>query len=80
MANLTGWAVSALDKVVRQFRTEVEERAKKIAEGRKYAEPRDAFKRLMSLPVCDHAKYEHSQRHGAHMVTVMARRRSFESE
>ena len=34
MAKLTGWAVSALDKVVRQFRTEVEERAKKIAEDR----------------------------------------------
>ena len=34
MAKLAGWAVSALDKVVRQFRTEVEERAKKIAEDR----------------------------------------------
>ncbi len=34
MAKLTGWAVSVLDKVVRQFRTEVEERAKKIAEDR----------------------------------------------
>ncbi len=34
MAKLTGWAVSALDKVVRQFRTEVEERAEKIAEDR----------------------------------------------
>ena len=34
MAKLAGWAVSALDKVVREFRTEVEERAKKIAEDR----------------------------------------------
>ncbi len=34
MAKLAGMAVSALDKVVRQFRTEVEERAKKIAEDR----------------------------------------------
>ena len=34
MAKLAGWAVSALDKVVRQFRTEVEERAEKIAEDR----------------------------------------------
>jgi hypothetical protein len=34
MAKLTGWAVSVLDKVVRQFRTEVEERATKIAEDR----------------------------------------------
>ncbi len=34
MAKLAGIAVSALDKVVRQFRTEVEERAKKIAEDR----------------------------------------------
>ena len=34
MAKLASWAVSALDKVVRQFRTDVEERAKKIAEDR----------------------------------------------
>ena len=34
MAKLAGMAVSALDKVVRQFRTEVEERAEKIAEDR----------------------------------------------
>ncbi len=34
MAKLAGWAVSALDKVVREFRTDVEERAKKIAEDR----------------------------------------------
>ena len=34
MAKLAGWAVSAVDKVVRQFRTDVEERAKKIADDR----------------------------------------------
>ncbi len=34
MAKLAGWAVSVLDKVVRQFRTEVEARAMKIAEDR----------------------------------------------
>ena len=34
MAKLAGRAVSVLDKVVRQFRTEVEERAEKIAEDR----------------------------------------------
>ncbi len=34
MAKLAGRAVGVLDKVVRQFRTEVEERAKKIAEDR----------------------------------------------
>ena len=34
MAKLAGGSVAALDKVVRQFRTEVEERAKKIAEDR----------------------------------------------
>ena len=34
MAKLAGRAVAALDKVVRQFRTEVEERATKIAEDR----------------------------------------------
>ncbi len=34
MAKLAGMAVAVLDKVVRQFRTEVEERATKIAEDR----------------------------------------------
>lgn len=34
MVKLSGRAVGALDKVVRQFRTEIEERARKIAEDR----------------------------------------------
>ena len=34
MAKLAGTAVGVLDRVVRQFRTEVEDRAKKIAEDR----------------------------------------------
>ncbi len=38
MAKLAGTAVSVLDKVVRQFRTEVEDRAKKSAEDRSDAE------------------------------------------
>ncbi len=34
VAKLAGMAVSALDKVVRQFRRDIEERATKIAEDR----------------------------------------------